>query len=130
EFRVPVRINSHGLRDRERSLEKPAGSRRVLVVGDSHVEALQVELEDAIGPQLEQRLRASLGTVEVVSAGVSGYGTAGELLLFRSLGWRFEPDLVVLAFYPGNDVKNNSPLLEKALVPEYDSEGALVRIAG
>ncbi len=130
EFVVPVRINSLGLRDHERVLAKPAGVERVLLVGDSHVEALQVPLEESVGPQLEERLRGVGGDVEVVSAGVSGYGTAGELLLFRNLGWKFDPDLVLLAFYPGNDVKNNSPLLEKALVPEYSADGALLRIAG
>jgi lysophospholipase L1-like esterase len=130
EFRVPVRINSVGLRDRERTLDKPPGVKRVLLIGDSYVEALQVPLEDALGPRLESRLREAGAAVEVINAGVSGYGTAGELLWFRNVGRQFDPDLVVLAFYPGNDVKNNSPTLEKALVPQYDDDGALVRVVG
>lgn len=130
EFRIPVRINSLGLRDRERQVDKPMGARRVLLIGDSHVEALQVRLDESIGLQLEERLRAEGIADEVISAGVSGYGTASQLLWFRSHGRRFAPDLVVLAFYPGNDVKNNSPELEKALVPQYDADGALVRVVG
>lgn len=129
EFRVPVRINTLGLRDRERVLAKPGGVQRILLLGDSHVEALQVHLEEAIGPQLEAQLQETQGSIEVVSAGVSGFGTAAELMLFREIGRHFEPDLVVLAFYPGNDVKNNSPVLEKTLVPEYDADGSVVRIA-
>ena len=128
EFRVPVRINSLGYRDVERSVEKPAGVERVLLIGDSHVEALQVPLEDSIGRQLEARLLEARSGVEVVSAGVSGYGTAGEFLFFRDRGWRFDPDLVLLAFYPGNDVKNNGPSLEKALTPRYAEDGRLVGI--
>jgi len=130
EFLVPVKINSLGLRDRERTVEKPAGMSRVLLVGDSYIEALQVPVEDALGSLLESRLKANGTAVEVVNAGVSGYGTAGELLWFREIGHRFDPDLVLLAFYPGNDVKNNSPVLEKALVPEYGGDGSAVRIVG
>ncbi len=130
EFRVPVQINSLGLRDLEREYPKPDGSKRVLLIGDSHVEALQVPLEDAVGPRLEETLRAKDLDVEVISAGVSGYGTAGELLFYRERGWKFSPDLVLLAFYPGNDVKNNGPELEKALVPEYGSDGGLIKIRG
>lgn len=128
EFRVPVRINSLGLRDIERPEAKPDGVKRVLLIGDSHVEALQVPLEAAVGRQLETNLRQANESIEVVSAGVSGYGTAGEYLFFRERGWKLEPDLVLLAFYPGNDVKNNSPTLEKSLVPEYDAKGELQRI--
>jgi len=130
EFLVPVKINALGLRDRERTWEKPAGTSRVLLVGDSYIEALQVPVEDALGPLLEARLKAKGAAVEVINAGVSGYGTAGELLWFRDIGRRFEPDLVLLAFYPGNDVKNNSPVLEKALVPEYGADGSAARIVG
>jgi len=130
EFRVPVRINSLGCHDIEHSIKKPDGSRRVLLLGDSHVEALQVPLQDSIGRQLERRLRSDGANDEVVSAGVSGYGTASELLYFRERGWQYSPDLVLLAFYPGNDVKNNGPALEKSLRPEYAADGSLLRVHG
>src|SRR5438093_9901774 len=41
-FDAPVEINSAGFRDREHELTKPAGTRRVLLLGASFVEALQV----------------------------------------------------------------------------------------
>ena len=48
--------------------------------------------------------------------GVSGYGTASEYLWYRDARPRaIEPDLVLLSFYPGNDVRNNSPTLEPTL---------------
>ena len=40
-------------------------------------------------------------------------------------GKRYQPDLVLLAFYPGNDVKNNSPTLEDTLKPVYGPDGTL-----
>lgn len=128
EFKVRVRINSRGLRDVEHAAEKPPGVRRVLVLGDSFMEAMQVPLEATFARRLEQRLNADGRRVEVINAGVSGYGTAGEYLWFREYGRDYRPDLVLLAFYPGNDVKNNSPELESALKPEYDRGGELVRV--
>ena len=38
-----VRISSHGLRDREHAIDKPAGSYRIAVLGDSYAEAFQVD---------------------------------------------------------------------------------------
>jgi hypothetical protein len=133
EFRVPVRINEHGLRDLERDYEKPQGTWRVLVLGDSFIEALHVPLDEMFGRRLEAQLNerdsSSKLRFEVISAGVSSWGTASQLLFYRTQGRRYDPDLVVLAFYPGNDVMNNSPTLEPVLRAVYDERGELVRVA-
>jgi hypothetical protein len=108
EFRVRVRINSRGLRDVEHDLQKPPGTFRILVLGDSYVEALQVELEQTFGRLLERDLRSRLGRpVEVISAGVSSWGTDNELQWFRHEGYRYQPDLVLLAFTSSNDVRES-----------------------
>ena len=39
------KINSHGFRDRERSLNKPPGVYRIAVLGDSGTEARQVDMD-------------------------------------------------------------------------------------
>lgn len=132
EFVVPVQINSRGLRDVEHAVAKPAGTERILLLGDSFVEALHVPLEKSVGRLLEADLNraAAPRRVEVVSAGVSGYGTAAEVLFFESALRNYRPDVVVLMFYPGNDVKNNSPTLEDTLVPVYDADGKLLKIQG
>jgi hypothetical protein len=44
-----VRINSRGLRDREHDVEKPAGTLRIAVIGDSFAEALQVRSNGRTG---------------------------------------------------------------------------------
>ena len=131
EFFVPVHINDAGRRDLDRALDKPADALRVMLLGDSFVEALQVPIEQTFARGLEQKLAAAIGRpVEVVSMGVSGYGTASEYLWYREVGRRFHPDIVLLSFYPGNDVRNNSPTLEPTLKPVYAADGSLDHVNG
>ncbi len=110
EFSSKVRINSQGLRDREYSYHKPAGVYRVLVLGDSFVQGMQVPAAQTFPKVLEEILnRAGAGRrYEVINAGVAGYATDNELLFYREEAYRYEADLVLLAFYHGNDVKDNS----------------------
>jgi hypothetical protein len=107
-----IEINSDGLRDREHTLEKPPNTVRIAVLGDSFAEALQLPMEHAFWAVMERRLdscRAFGGKrVEVINFGVSGYGTAEELLTLRERVWRYDPDIVLLAFLTANDVQDNS----------------------
>jgi len=107
------RFNSHGFRDYERTLEKPPGVFRILVLGDSYTEALQVQLEESFTAILEKMLNSHTTTArfEVLSLGQSGFGTADEYLRYLDFGIAYKPDLVVLAFLTGNDFRNNSKLL-------------------
>ncbi|HVS03013.1 MAG TPA: SGNH/GDSL hydrolase family protein [Thermoanaerobaculia bacterium] len=116
EGEAHVRVNSAGMRDREHAREKPPGTLRIAVLGDSFTEALQVPRDATFWAVLERELGRCLApsgrTVEVLNFGVSGYGTAQELLTLRHRVWEFRPDLVLLAFLSGNDVSDNSRALE------------------
>ena len=108
EFQTYVRINSKGLRDREYPYEKPPGTYRILVLGDSFADALEVPLEDSFQEVLEARLNERLDRpVEVINGGVWGYGNDQELLFYRLEGRKYRPDLVLLAFQPNSDVLEN-----------------------
>ena len=113
-----LRINSLGYRDTEHATRKPAGSFRVAVLGDSFVEARQVDLEKTFWRLLGSNLGAcsALGgkPVEVLNFGVGGYATAEELLTLRRDVLRFSPDLILLGFFAGNDVHDNSKKLSMA----------------
>jgi len=115
EGNATVRINSGGFRDRERSVEKPPGTVRIAVLGDSYVEAAQVEQEDVFTTVMERELNGCRAfgehPVEVLNFGVTGYGTAQELLLLEKTVWGYDPDVVVLAFLTGNDLRNNTARL-------------------
>ena len=116
-FKLPVgeeggsrmlRSNSLGLRDVEHAYEKPSGTWRVLVLGDSFCEAQQVDLEQTFFRVLQQRLDREIGDrrYEIINGGVSGFGTDRELLFYRHQGRRYAPDQVLLLFV-FNDVRNN-----------------------
>lgn len=111
-----IKVNSFGFRDREWTIPKPPGVYRIAVIGDSYIEAAQVEREQMFGAQLEQLLNASRQAdqpiIEVLNFGVSGWGTAQALQALRHHVWQFDPDFVLLAFTSGNDVRNNSRELE------------------
>ena len=111
EGRSFVRISSDGLRDREHDVTKRANVVRIAVLGDSFTEALQVDARDAYWAvaerELQRREKVDGRDFEFVNFGVSGYGTAQELLMLRSYVWKYEPDIVIVAFCQ-NDIKDNS----------------------
>ncbi len=109
EFRVWISINRLGLRDTEHTYEKPAHVYRILLLGDSFTEALQVPLQDTLGKRLESAYNANRKSerqYEVINGGVSRFGTDNELLFYQYEGARYRPDLVILFFYH-NDVTDN-----------------------
>jgi hypothetical protein len=115
EFETEVRINARGLRDREIGYDNPDDAYRVLSLADSFGEALQVELEETYHKQLETLLAGSLGRpVQVLNAGVGGWGTDQQAIFYLAEGFRYEPDLVLLAFFIRNDAVNNFGPLEIA----------------
>ena len=108
-----VRINSAGMRDdREISTRKDDNIVRIAVLGDSYVEALQVPVGQSFWRLLERELEdcafAPGKRIEVLNFGVSGYSTAQELLTLRHRARAYGPDMVLLAFLSGNDVRDNS----------------------
>src|SRR5688500_16466616 len=110
-----VRINSAGQRDREHTKSKPPGTIRIAVLGDSYAEAFQVPVEEAFWAVMEDTLSTNAPDkqVDVLNFGVSGYGTAAELITLRERVWEYAPDIVLLAVTTNNDVVDNSRELKK-----------------
>ena len=116
EGRAYIRINRYGFRHGDRHPEKRPGTLRVAVLGDSFIEAFQVPDEQTLCEVAERKLAScavSAGrVVEVLNFGVAGYGTGQQLQMLKHFVWDYQPDVVVLAFFPGNDLRNNSADLE------------------
>jgi len=112
EYNAYAKVNSAGFIDQEYTQEKPAGVYRILVVGDSFTEGLRVPMEATFHSILEKELNAAGKRVEVINAGVAGWGTDQELLFYQEVGRAYQPDMVLLAFFPGNDIMNNTIALE------------------
>ena len=112
DFWVEQTSNSLGFLDREPTVPKPAGMFRVLVIGDSFVEAREVGLAEKMHVVLEARLRDALGTdmVDTVAFGVGGTGQSNQLSFYDRYGADVDADLVVLLFF-SNDFGDNSTLM-------------------
>jgi lysophospholipase L1-like esterase len=115
EFSVPSRWNTLGYNDADYPFEKPAGTTRIVVLGDSYVEAVQVAQAASFHNLLEARLSAGKAArVEVIALGASGAGPRKSLETLRTLGLRFQPDIVVFEFLGFNDVSDDSEALSAA----------------
>jgi hypothetical protein len=108
EESVPVSFNAGGWRDLPRVEDKAEGVVRVLVLGDSFMEAYSVRFEDSLPARLERLTNRAERQVEVINLGVGGYGTLQEYLVFDAIGRAYRPDVVVLAMFLRNDLQDNS----------------------
>ena len=95
----PVRTNSFGLRSPEVAVPKPAGTFRVLLLGDSFTFGFRAAGDAVFARRLEAHLHGrGLSSVEVVNAGVLSYCPLLEYLQYRHHLHVLDPDLVVLNF--------------------------------
>jgi hypothetical protein len=111
---VHVETNSLGLRDtREYRLEKPRGTFRILVLGDSVTFGHGSVYEHTYPYLAEQLLKQWRPDVrwEVWNAAEPGYNTGQELAQLYEVGPAYNPDLVIVGFY-GNDVIDNRPIVQ------------------
>lgn len=86
-----------------------ANSFRVVCLGDSFTWGFGVVDEDLFTSRLERALaqRFPERDVQVINAGVPGYGTADQLRFLLSRGAALDPDLVIVQFLPDNDFIEN-----------------------
>jgi hypothetical protein len=116
EYSIEIHTNSKGLRsDREIPYEKPPGVRRVLLLGDSFGIGYGVSLEDMFLSRMVASLTAAGVPCEPVNLSVSGFGTAEELVALQEEGFRYQPDLVVVAWHltdPEDNIRANLYALE------------------
>jgi len=98
--KVHVTTNAAGWRDREYTLEKPAGTFRVAVIGDSFTMADGIEIEDVYHSIMEERLNAQGGArrYEFLNFGVAGYQLPQYVAVIEKRALAYHPDLVLVGF--------------------------------
>ena len=99
-------INGQGMRDeREFARAKPAGTARILSLGDSYTIGYEVDAQQTFSAVMERELSADR-RVEVLNAGVSGFSNAEACLYLERELLSYQPDLVVVSF-SCNDLVDN-----------------------
>jgi lysophospholipase L1-like esterase len=101
---IAVRINAAGLRGPELPAVKPAGERRLLILGDSFAFGYLLPEADTFPARLQAIVdgRYGRGRVRVLNAGVPGYGIVNERAYLERRGLALGPDLVVVEASPGD----------------------------
>jgi lysophospholipase L1-like esterase len=116
-----VSWNSRGMRDEEHFFAKGEGVFRILILGDSMIEANEVTenesshqvLEDTLNTQAPPHLR-----FEVINGSILAWGPAQSLIYFRTEGQLYDPDLVLGVWYPANDLNDIIPNHVTTVGPE------------
>ena len=129
DFSYIQRVNHLGLRGRETTVEKPAGTRRILMLGDSFTMGKGVEEHETFSVLVESALQASMATcggesVEVLNGGIDSYAPVLSYLQFERELARLSPDLVVLNL-------DNSDLIQEAAYRQQavrNSNGEIIAV--
>ena len=103
-----VVINQHGFRGHDYELQKPIGTFRIIVLGDSIAFGNNLQSGEEFSSVLERMYVKSGQHVEVMNLALGGYDTLQEVAALEDTGLAFKPDLVILA-YCINDITVASP---------------------
>jgi lysophospholipase L1-like esterase len=92
-----ISTNEHGFRDRERSVAKKDGWRRVAIVGDSVTLGIGVDGEKTFSRRIEDLIqeRRRTAKVEIFGFAVDSYNTMQVMEMVRQRVLPFRPDRVV-----------------------------------
>jgi len=107
-FSMNIKINSHGLRDREFPLYKEKDTYRILALGDSFTFGTGVDNQETYPKYLEGLLNSSSlnkNKYEVINAAVFGWGPYQEYIYLKEKGMKFKPDLIIVGFCT-NDIED------------------------
>jgi hypothetical protein len=100
DYGAGLKGNRLGYPGEDYALKKPAEIYRIAALGDSFAVGAAVAYSD----NYLTRLQGALSGVEVLNFGVSGTGPREYLEILQTHAVAFDPDLVLVSFFVGNDV--------------------------
>lgn len=121
-----IRINNLGFHARAFTPEKSQDVFRIVVIGSSFTESLQMPREKAFSALLEQQLNSGSDrafTYEVLPMGFSGNGTYLNLLYYLRYGAGLKPDLVI-DLTTEYELSRNAPNVKYP--PRFDDQGQVI----
>jgi hypothetical protein len=126
-----IRINSDGFNAPEFSVEKPNDVFRIVVLGDSQTASMQIDYGDHFASVLEKNLShcrlKGIEKVEVYPFGVNNFNSVQQLIALEKIALKYKPDMVILAFFVGNDLVENTRQGHFRFMPfAYLEDGELV----
>ena len=114
------------------SMEKPSGTYRIGVFGDSNTEGQETAPGHDYASFLQEQLTANgKDTFEVINFGVRGYGMQQSFLLYEYLGNRYDLDMAIIMPFDFFYDRDNSFILHvdnKAIHARYVLEGSGLRL--
>ena len=90
-------FNADGIRDRTRSHEKPEGSWRIAVLGDSVTLGAGIPPPEAYPRVMDATLRRDGRRIEVMSVALWGWSTRQERIAWHRIARAYRPDQAILA---------------------------------
>ena len=136
DFNVFIEINSYGLRDYEKAVDK--NLIKILVLGDSMTFGYGVEMNESYPKQLEKMLNKNGVKFQVFNAGGADGDSPGTYYLYikNYAIQKFNPDIIILGFtytditdprrYEVLEDKNGLPVKIRYTHLDVDNEGRAV----
>ena len=125
EFWAESKVNSLGFLEREPlAPEEASESCHIAIIGDSFVEAREVQLANRFPVLLEEFAKRDLPELDVTTLafGRGGTGQIQQIPFYDHYASKMNPDLLVLKFFP-NDFLDNSSFFWSILRPyPYDPD--------
>jgi hypothetical protein len=120
-YDVTAKINKNGYRGKEFALDKPTGTYRILILGDSQTFGHGVDDAHTYPFLTEEILREyKYKNAEVINAGyISGYSPDSYYLYLKTQGVKLAPDLVVVGLFVLNEISD----LSETVWTKTDTEG-------
>lgn len=126
EFLTYGKVNSRGMNYKEFSTEQISHKRKIIVLGDSFVEARQVSHDNSFCGIMEKELNKDKDDLyAVINAGVSSYSPILEYLYFKTKLKELTPKVVLLVLF-ANDVFDDMRYSELA---KFDETGKPMLVA-
>lgn len=109
---MPVLTNKFGHRiqpGRDYEKEKPAGTKRILLFGDSFAFGDEWPINESFIARLQDLLDPAFNKYQVLNFGVPGYAAYQEWKYIQESALDFEPDIILIEFTDHNDLTYFEP---------------------